>query len=326
MKEAQAWEDVMNALFCRVGRLMPVPCDELRLPPYLRGRFSVYRYGMAQGELVAVRDRAWNGRETPEALLGVLARFQSQFKAPCVLLAGEVPAPLKQRYVRAGVPFVSTSRVAFIPGCFLQLGSLRPSLPPQAEKVNMHGQLTLLRHLLFGDVSGKPLRRIAELLHCQAIQVSRGKDSLVAHALCTFTGRTRNASFTLPQPAQGVWERATGVLSSPVVRTLYVTRVPKGAPLAGESALSLSSLLPPPELPCYAVGKAVAARIPASRILPDAYRAAACVQVWRYDPTLLMRQSDSCVDPLSLHLSLMDDTDDRIRQELQSLRMPWTTQ
>lgn len=324
MNEGKAWESVLGTLFCQKGRLRAVRHNELRLPPYMRGQFSAYLYRVPQGELVAVQAHAWSGRETVEELLGAVARFQAQFDKPCVLLVGNLPAPLKQRYVSGGVPFVSSSQVAFIPGYFAQLGSLRPTLPPQADKVNTHGQLTLLRHFLFGDVSGKPLRRVAELLHCQAIQISRGKDSLCSQALCSFTGRTRGASFTLPKPTPELWERALGALSTPVVRTLYLKRIPKDAPLAGESALSCRTLLSAPPLPCHALGKAQAARIPASQILPDAYGAAACVQVWRYNPTLLMQRDDDCVDPLSLYLSLMNDADERIQQELTSLPMPWT--
>ena len=324
MEEVQAWESVLNTLFCQTAKLRPVRHDDAQLPPYMRGRYSVYRYRVPQGGLLVVRDSQWGGAETPEELLGMVARFQTQYRDPCVLLVGELTSTLRQRYVGRGVPFVSLSGVAFIPGYFAQLGSLRAGLPLQAEKVNAHGQLVFLRHLLHGDVSGTSLRRIAELLHCHPIQISRGKDSLAAHALCSYSGRTRNARFSLPEPSTNLWLRARDVLSSPVVRTLFLTREPAHAPLAGESALSRMTLLSPPARPCFAMGREDAARIRAAYILPDAYGAAASVQVWRYSPTLLMQPGDNCVDPLSLYLSLVDEADDRILQELQSLPMPWT--
>lgn len=324
MGEEKAWENVLNTLFCQTARLRPVRHDDAQLPPYLRGRYSVYRYRVPQGELLAIRDRQWNGAETPEDLLGAAARFQKQYSEPCVLLVGELTSTMRQRYVGRGVPFVSLSGVAFIPGYFAQLGSLRAGLPLRGEKVNTHGQLMFLRHMLHGDVSGMSLRRIAEMLHCHPIQISRGKDSLAAHALCSYSGRTRNARFSLPEASANLWLRARDVLSSPVVRTLFLNRIPTHAPMAGERALSRMTLLSPPDLPCFAMGREDASRIPAARILPDAYGAAASVQVWRYAPALLMQPGDTCVDPLSLYLSLMDEADDRILQELQSLPMPWT--
>ena len=324
MGEEKVWEGVLNTLFCQSVRLSPARHDDAQLPPYLRGRYSVYRYRVPQGVLVAIQDRQWSGMETPEELLGIAARFQAQFELPVVLLVGELTSTLRNRYVGRGVPFASLNGVAFVPGYFMQLARLRQGLPLHREKVNAHGQLMFLRHLLHGDVSGESLRRVAELLHCHPIQISRGKDSLAAHALCSFSGRTRNARFSLPEPSADLWLRARDVLDSPVARILYLNRIPAHAPLAGESALSRSSLLSPPALPCYAMGREDAAHIPAARILPDAYGAAASVQVWRYDPALLMQRGDTCVDPLSLYLSLMDEADDRILQELQSLPMPWT--
>jgi hypothetical protein len=41
------------------------------------------------------------------------------------------------------------------------------------------------------------------------------------------------------------------------------------------------------------------------------------VEAWKYDPRFL--SDGSCVDPLSLVLSLRGDSDDRVQQQLQTL-------
>ena len=102
--------------------------------------------------------------------------------------------------------------------------------------------------------------------------------------------------------------------SSPVQRRMRTRNPPAGLPVAGIEALSSMSMLASDAEPTYAISRKD------SRVkdLKDDRYEGATVEVWKDAPALLSGDG-TCVDPLSLYLSLKDDPDPRVQGELRTV-------
>ncbi|HTY50528.1 MAG TPA: hypothetical protein VMB48_12640 [Steroidobacteraceae bacterium] len=140
-------------------------------------------------------------------------------------------------------------------------------------------------------------------------------------------GGTRRLEINHP-PAQA-WELAAPYLRTPVRRTVWVDSQKVAAqfqaPVAGLSALAFYSMLAEPARPIYAVSTMQwrLTQEAGTQPEPESLEGGVQWQVWSYPPRLL--EDSEVVDPLSLTLSLKNDTDDRVQQALDHLRekFPW---
>ncbi|WP_309646186.1 hypothetical protein, partial [Phenylobacterium sp.] len=130
-------------------------------------------------------------------------------------------------------------------------------------------------------------------------------------------------------PPQAIWERAKPALRTPIRSTFWVAshallaNYPRRE--AGLSALARHSMLAEPQWPVYAITSAdwKAATEAGVRELPEPVAGAQEWQVWSYSPALV--PDAPTVDPLSLTLSLQDNSDERVQLALDELQgqLPW---
>jgi hypothetical protein len=175
---------------------------------------------------------------------------------------------------------------------------------------------------------GSPTELLVELGYT-TMTITRAVRELTAAGLMTAhqEGRTRQLHVRYPQDQ--VWDQAAQFLRTPVKRTVWVdsqksAKQPR-VPLAGLSALAFYSMLAEPAYPICAVSAAQwkAAQETGIHTLPEPQPGVSQWEVWSYTPSL--GQNSQVVDPLSLTLSLKDESDDRVRQALEALRgqFPW---
>jgi hypothetical protein len=122
---------------------------------------------------------------------------------------------------------------------------------------------------------------------------------------------------------EDTWHKAKPYMRSPVKRTVWVRepRVISGNQIrvSGLSALSGRTMLGDPRNKCLAIfaqdwSKALGAVM---QELPGPVDGAFEIELWSYSP--LMDVSTNSVDPLSLWLSLRENTDDRVQIALKEL-------
>ncbi len=228
------------------------------------------------------------------------------------------------------ISFITQTGYVYVTQGFAKMPPVRErAFSPQTprEFLSPVAQLILLRHLLFHDVHGKSLRSIAEVLgRYSHMSISVAKAELEEKGLCMYVGSTTRGQLEFQHTDTELWALALPVLKSPIQKLRYIRteRPLANLLLAGESALSAQTLLAPPKLPVYAIGKYEIKDFLALDGVAEVAEedANAVVEHWRYSPALLMRAGDSHVDALSLYLSLQDSADDRVRQELHRLTLP----
>ena len=125
-----------------------------------------------------------------------------------------------------------------------------------------------------------------------------------------------------------LWEKARPFLKSPVKKKYWVRwRTPSyPALLSGVSALSRGHMLSDDPLPTYALWyKTFRENLEQGLFhgCRSADEADVQLEAWKYDP--LVTGGNEMVDSLSLYLSLLEDPDERVQQQLETLmrRMSW---
>lgn len=236
----------------------------------------------------------------------------------------------RKRLIEKRVPFIVPNNQLYLPDLGLDL---REYFRQRAAKVE--GALSpSTQALLIAALLRQPWQvewqpsMLGSALGYTAMTVSRAAKELSAAGLATpyYVGRSR--WLRMESSAQQTWERAKPLLRTPVRRTVWISGnagVVAPLRLAGFSALSRYSMLTEPTLPVLAIGPAdwKAATTTGVRELPEPMPGASELQLWAYNPALVPDQP--AVDPLSLILSMQDNTDDRVQIALDELKelLPW---
>ena len=296
----------------------------------LRGRFSYEVMQWNRKEYLLARDKESQASGKTLALKKMQEQLEDSFGLPVIFYTASLPFYLQQRYIKAGLSYISDVGQAYISEGVIRTKG-RQKTPRQANVLHLNpaAQVILIRHLLFGGIEGKSLTQLAEELPYSKMWISKAKDELVNVGLCTYSEKNRTGKMEFLYDKQELWNRARGKLRTPVQTTLFLPCLPPESMLtlvAGESALSEQSLLAAHSLPVFATDRKDAMLLlEAANIipLPDEEEASCAMQLWKYDPRLLVQGDNKNVDVLSLILSLQHDEDARIHQELSSLVMPW---
>ncbi|MEG0837817.1 MAG: hypothetical protein RSE01_01580 [Akkermansia sp.] len=264
---------------------------------------------------------------TPRAYLSDYRELERIFAQPVAFLLPErANVAYCRRLVRAQIPFLSRHGEIYVPRLMLKLqqpDENRTSFRPAPAKLSPSTQVVLLRQFLFGDIAGLNLRQTARLLQYTPMGIYKAKEELVAYGLCEYKGTRRASSFSFPPPSHELWEKALLVMKTPVKEERYVrweSNVDHFFLLAGVTALSRHTLIADDRLPTIAAYR-YAEEV---KNLPAVHEeeASAILQLWSYDPRKLVNIPFSSVDLLSLYLSLKDDLDERIKQELRKIPLP----
>lgn len=313
------------------------PLQARGLPLFLRNRFSFYRTELlGQPWTLAMEDESWDtgsaGEYEKQAEL-----LQPHFEAPVVFILKEIASNSRNRMVQKGIPFIVPGTQAFLPGALVDLRERFPR-PSQKGRTSLSptAQLTVLYHLERESLSNLPLKSIAEKLHCSAMMLSKVKEELKEAGICEVERIGRSMALKFPAANRDLWDLAKNRLTSPVKKTRWVqwTREPgypallagKSALLSGISALSRRTMLSDDQLPTYAFGpKMLESYLEQGIVIGcrDSDQATAKMEVWSYEPKLL--GDNEAVDPFSLYLSLRDNADERVQQQLERImeQVPW---
>jgi DNA-binding transcriptional ArsR family regulator len=226
-----------------------------------------------------------------------------------------------------------------VPGNQLYLPDLGIDLREYFRQTRQHAPATALspatQALLIAALLHKPWRNewkpaeIVSNLGYTPMTLSRAVRELTATGIVNLERRGRDRHLITNRSPQDVWEQAKPLLRSPVKRTVWVPPTIKWMPpkirVAGMSALAQLSLLAEPPVPVFAVTAVqwkAAMKAGVEELMEP--REDCCEwQLWNYSTELLA--NSRTVDPLSLTLSLQNETDERVQMALDELRkqLPW---
>jgi len=229
----------------------------------------------------------------------------------------------RERFISQGVYFIVSDKYAFLPSLIANVrvkdeGRQHMKLIPAA-------QYFLLYYLLENKDCGKfTIRELEQILPYNYLAISRAIINLENLQLCKVTKNGAGTKHIIfEETKRELWEKSRKFLFSPVKKVLYSDKIWEGTySVSGLNALSHYSRLNPEPYNTIAVWDRMFSEL---SMQYNEIEGICKIEVWKY-PTFMPYQPDNkIVDRLSLYLSMKDDPDARVENELESLieNMPW---
>lgn len=315
------------------------------LPLFLRERYTLHAIRMFGRKYVLAEEADEWDAGSPAEYESHSHTLANKLGEDVILVLRALSSYTRSRLIRLSIPFIVPENQMFIPFVMLDLRERFAATDSSSRKrLSPTAQLIFLSHLLHKLVGDVPLQEIAHRLTCSAMMVTKAKDELEAANLCETRRAGRTILLKFLGQGQVLWQKALPLLASPVLKTHWMRWEEPGYPAipAGISALSRRTMLADDPLPTFALD-ARTFRINLEKGLYRGCRgpeeANIRMEAWRYNPLLLASKTrdvwspeleamglprpptskPSTVDPLSLYLSLRDEPDERVQQQLETL-------
>ena len=301
-----------------------------KLPYFLQDTFEILELRLLDRQVLLAIDKRPD-KPGLASVRGQMDKLRQLAGMPVVYVTGTLASYERKRLIEQKVPFLVPGNQLYLPDLGIDLREYfrRPPAAPDTA-LSPATQAMLITVLLRQPwrAEWQPAEVMSDLGYT-AMTLSRAVKELTAAGIATLRTEGRARWLHTERTAEQTWERAKPLLRSPIKRRFWARPTVKWKPpqvrLAGLSALARHSMLSEPQLPIYAVSPAQwkTATQAGIEALPEPLPGACEWELWHYNPALI--PNSETVDPLSLTLSLQDNTDERIQLALDELkgRFPW---
>ncbi len=201
-----------------------------------------------------------------------------------VVVLSRITAREREKYIKLRIPFIVKDKQCYLPF----MGTLlteRCDLKVQNSEKLMPSAQILLFYFIYNKAKDMYIKDVANVLGFSVMTISRAVKQLEQLGLLSSykTGVKKLISSKL-KPAE-LFEKARPHLSSPIKRKQYtlMENLDKDYIISGDSALSLHSMLSPPNVPCYATTDTLDLRKIKDDILVDDKKQVE-LEIWKYRP------------------------------------------
>ena len=246
-----------------------------------------------------------------------IARIQKAENLPVVIVMDKMSRNQREYLIASGIPFVVPDKQLYLPFMGIVLQEKFDAAPLPIEKLQPSAQV-LFFYYLYQNTERIYANAFTKTAECSGMTLTRAVRQLEQTGL--FDTEKDGTRIVLRGKFTGriLFEKMRPYLISPVRKVVYVHRGEaclRNASVAGLSALSEKSMISPPDVESYAVyGRG--ARLKGTERLMDA-SVQAEVELWKYDPQIL--GNNGTVDTLSLAMSLVGRTDERVEEALEDM-------
>lgn len=294
------------------------------LPLFLRDRYQFFTARLFSHPLLLLLDEA-GGEQTPVQIRTHMERAQIAWDNAIVYVCRQIEAYRRKRLIQQRLPFIVPGNQMYLPALGIDLREYFRAESKTPPKFRPATQAILLYAIQNHGGDALTASKMAEALGYSVMTFSRAFDEFEAAALGDSEMRGRERHFVFSASPRETWAQSQALLATPVNERHWVQRPPQGFGLiAGESALARLTDLAPPRHEVRATSKGQwrqAALGP--QVIPAAEPGACEIELWRYDPARLAKQS--IADPLSVYLSLKESSDERVEAALAAMleQMQW---
>lgn len=289
-----------------------------RLPVYFNNRYKVFEARLFDTDclVMAVRD---DDELTPTELARNVQFLEHRTGRPCIFVATTVTPATRKRLIGKGVQFVVPHNQMYLPHLGLDLRErFKRRKEPRLQHLGPAAQAALIHYLLHGHGEALNPTLLATRLRYTRMTMTRVVDEFVVARLGRAQARGRERWFTFHAQKRELWNLALPLLRTPVKRRFHAIKTTDNTHTglnAGLTALAHRTLLAKPSTETRAITPADARGIGETRGHDDFADRGPDVlelEVWAYDPRLLVVAPGADVDPLSLYLSLKNHPDERV--------------
>ena len=242
---------------------------------------------------------------------------------PCALALDQMTSLQRKNLIESQVPFISDRQQIYLPfwGSLFSENFKKKltvgDLAPAAQLITLY--------LYYQNSDEKyTVTELSKKLNISKATVTRSIEALSAQGVIRVHSDGYRKWIMAPFDKQDMLARAMPLMKSPVERVLYVTDLPADRPLltGGIRALSQMTMLGAKESDgSFVTDRKGSRAIPKKSIMDeDAFHdfGGRIIEVWSYPPQLLSPAGS--VDDISLLLSLMDHTNERVQKALDEIR------
>ena len=290
------------------------------LPRYIDERYRISKVDLDGFNAAFVYPK--NELDSFDVVKKHLNKIESAFGVVPVLVLTQLFCRQRDSLIADHVPFIVDGKQIYLPFMAAYLQQRFDREKQIADHLSPAGQVLLLHYIYQG--CGTMLTSDAgRKLGFTPMTVSRASKELEEFGLVAAKRQGVEKIIYTKKTPEELFLSAKARLMNPIKRTIYVskTAINDSLLLGGYSALSMFSMINEPDLQCYASHNVSAWQASFTPRCIDMKRQCA-IELWRYDPRRLAH--GSCVDPLSLALSLSDDGDARVQTAVEEmLRDTW---
>jgi len=283
-----------------------------KFPLFLRANYQFYRAEIESAPCILIEPESVLVSVT--TLRKHIAQVELFTQLPVVLVFDRISESRRSALIKYKIPFIVRGKMSYLPfiGTYMMQGGRLLHL----QHFFWATQITFF-YCLYISAQGLPQAKLSERLPFSAMTMSRVAKQLVEAKLFHRHKEGLRVILRRTDEPNVLFERAQSFLRSPVHSVGYADRTELTPDffLAGESALSEYSWLNPPSCETYAIYRRDCP-IKLQQELVDEEQQVR-VELWQYDPHIL--SGDDCVDPLSLALSLRENTDERVEQAIEEM-------
>jgi len=304
-----------------------------KLPMYVTQLYKIYTTRLLGTELVLVQLVDEENISIAQTVKQ-LSNLKKLFNKTVVLILNRVVSYNRSRLTKKKVNFIVPGKQLFLPEMLVDLkdGDTKESPVKEKQKLIPSAQVIVLYQILglsdFWDIEQKPFKEIALMLDYSPMAISKAVDNLQALGLITIAGeKEKYIQFNYEKVK--LWEKIEGndFWNYPVFKRVYIDELPAGIKTwdCNTSALPEYSDMNPSRQSYVAIGRTEYNRLNKQNLLSNANPTEGnyCLEVWKYNPGLLTDTAvfpELVVDPLSLHLTLKNTTDERIEMALEQIK------
>ncbi|MCF7957111.1 MAG: hypothetical protein K9M57_01545 [Phycisphaerae bacterium] len=297
------------------------------LPFFLHDTYIFYRTAMMGLNVVLIIPKS-SGDISPSVIQKHSAMTAETLSEEVVLVCPSISSYARKRLIEHKVQFVIPGNQMYLPNLKIDMREHFIAIKPKAAILSPSAQAVILYSLYNPLAMPATPSYLAEKLGYSKMTMTRSLDEIESANLGKISrqGRQRILQFEMT-PLQ-LWEKALPCLKSPVTKNVWLTSLPKDLAViqAGQSALSHYSMLAPPHINEYAIGKEDWKAFKKNHSVEELKYpedAGIKLEIWSYPPKLFAQ--DDITDKLSVYLSLKTVKDERVESALERMinKMEW---
>jgi len=294
-----------------------------RFPFYISSLYQLYNAKLFDRELVFAKLL----NDNIESINQIETHFRlmsNDIAENIVLLVYNIEAFKRKRLIEKGINFIIPGKQIYLPALLVDLKESYTGYKAKKNILTPSAQCILIHQILHRDENfeKKPLKEIAKMFNYSGTAISKAADNLKHIGLCTIQG-TKEKFIHFNGEISELWKNALPLMESPIHKRVYVDEIPPKVYLKSyTSALPEYTDMNPSKQEYYAIEKNLFfTYLKENRLVNlNDFEGQYCLEVWKYDPVLLINNTEmNVVDPLSLYLSLKDNKDERIEAALEQI-------
>lgn len=271
--------------------------------------------GIVIGEKHCITIKPRGELATLSALKKQIAKIQELDNVPIVLELDAVSFYRRKSLIENNIPFVTPKQV-FLPF----IGTMLTNENETKEKIDkfVFSTQQLFLMYLYSNKKKFYVSAATEVLPFTPMTLTRAVKQLEATGLFFVTKDGVNKVIEAKYNRAELFEKAKIFLLNPVRKWGYIDKnnITSDMVLAGESALSKSTMLNPPRLITYAIWNKNFDKTKLTNELIDP-ETQVRLELWAYNPKLF--SSENTADRLSVALSFEDNNDERLEEAVEEL-------